>query len=120
MTLRTNYAQLTHGQIRLTTYDIDKTSDIERVTGWIDETHGQAYYQIGDELLMSGYDYDAEAGEYDVTDYDRVQLLNSRSAITDDEFISLFCRMEKMSLHTFLRKYYDRKLDYNLRLDGLL
>ena len=112
------FASLDTGVIQLITYDIDRTFEIEEVKGWIDHAHRQAYYQIGDELLMSRYEY--RGGLYDVTPYDRVQLLTSTSVITEDEFIALFCKLEKMSLHTFLREHYDRKLDYNLQLETFI
>ncbi|UTR05212.1 hypothetical protein MM326_13980 [Alkalihalobacillus sp. LMS6] len=111
---------LTPGTIKLVSFDIDGSSEVDRVRGWIDLSHKQAYYQIGEEFLMSGYNYNEASREYDVSLYDRVQLLNSSSVITDREFISIFFKLEKMSLHTFLREHFDKKLDYNFGLETIL
>lgn len=114
------FASLDYGVIRFSICELDDTIDIERVNGWVDHAHRQAYYQVGNELLMSRYQYDEQTEEYDVSSFNRVQLLTTTSALTDGDFIAVFCELEKMSLHTFLREHYDRTMDYNLRMDKVI
>jgi hypothetical protein len=105
-------------------YELD-SSKLLHFRAWVDEENGTVFflgYSIsGDGLNMAEYQYDAANDVYDVTEYASINLiaLDKDYDFTTEDMEEFYKRMKSVNLYDYLRKYWDRSIEYDHGLERL-
>jgi hypothetical protein len=95
----------------------------EKYPGWVDHYNATVFFINDNELKMSGFNYNAEFGEYDISHGPApigLMKLDDPEAFDYDAFLTFYEKLKNLNTYDYLRLFFDRKAtDVNLRLERM-